>query len=120
MNIVTGVNAGGTSLQGYLENVSFWELLEIFGQPEGPSGDGKTRVNWSIKFEQKIDQLDLEGVVTNTATIYDWKTDEPINEVRKWNVGGNDVTDFDVLNNYVREQLKEIRQPVYPGSDCQV
>lgn len=115
MKVITGVNAGGTSLQGYLENVSFWELIDIFGEPEGPSGDGKTRVNWSIKFEQ-------DDSTMQTATIYDWKTDEPLSEVRKWNVGGNDVTDFDVLNSFVQQKLSEFKKIEYctPGSDCQV
>jgi len=115
MKVITGVNAGGTSLQGYLENVSFWELIDIFGEPEGPSGDGKTRVNWSIKFEQ-------DDSPAQTATIYDWKTDEPLSEVRKWNVGGNDVTDFDVLNSFVQQKLSELKKIEYctPGSDCQV
>lgn len=119
MKVTTGVNASGTSLQGYLEDVSFWELVDIFGEPEGPSGDGKTRVNWSIKLEQKINGFDIEGTVTNTATIYDWKTDEPINEVRTWNVGGNVPFDFITLNSYVQEQLKLIRNSSIMGSDPQ-
>jgi len=110
MKVTTGVNAGGTCLQGYLEDVSFWELVDIFGEPEGPSGDGKTRVNWSIKFEQEIDELDLNGTITNTVTIYDWKTDEPINEVRKWNVGGNDIVDYNVLKAYVEKQREQQNQ----------
>ena len=120
MNVTTGVNTSGTSLQGYLENVSFWELMEIFGEPEGPSGDGKTRVNWSIKLENKIDQFDLEGVIYNIATIYDWKNTDDILEVSKWNVGGNNQSDYLALQDYVNSRLKEIREPIYPGSDCQV
>ena len=110
MKVTTGVNASGTSLQGYLEDVSFWELIDIFGEPERDSGDGKTRVNWSIRFESKIDELELDGVINNTATIYDWKTDEPLNEIRKWNVGGLSTSDFLVLNSYVRDQLELIRK----------
>ena len=109
MKVTTGVNASGTSLQGYLEDVSFWELVDIFGEPEGPGGDGKTRVNWSIKMEQKLNSFDMEGKVTNIATIYDWKTDEPINEVRRWNIGGNSSLDYTVLDDYVQGRLKEIR-----------
>lgn len=117
MKVTTGVNASGTSLQGYLEDVSFWDLVDIFGEPDGPSGDGKSQVNWSIRFEQTIDEFDLEGVMTNTATIYDWKTDEPLSEIRKWNIGGNSQSDYQVLIDYIKARLKE---PVYPGSDCQV
>ena len=109
MNVTTGVNSSGTSLQGYLENVSFWELIDIFGEPDGPSADYKTRANWSIKFEQKIDELDLEGELKNVATIYDWKSTEEITEVRKWNVGGYDKCDYLALQDYVNKRLKEIR-----------
>ena len=109
MNVTTGVNASGTSLQGYLENVSFWELMDIFGEPEGPGGDGKTRVNWSIKLEQKVDELELEGELKNVATIYDWKNTDDILEVRKWNVGGYEQSDYLALQDYVNKRLNEMR-----------
>ena len=109
MNVTTGVNSSGTSLQGYLENVSFWELIDIFGEPDGPSGDGKTRANWSIKFEEKIDELELDGELSNVATIYDWKSTEELTEVRKWNIGGFKENDYLVLQDYVNKRLKEIR-----------
>jgi hypothetical protein len=112
MKVTTGVNASGTCLQGYLEGISFWELVDIFGEPEGPGGDGKTRANWSI-------QLD-DGDTVHICTIYDWKTDEPLTEIRKWNVGGNNPIDYLTLNSYIGTQLDIIRNGSILGSDCQV
>ena len=114
MKVTTGVMTNMSSLQGYLDDVSFWELVDIFGEPtERDSADGKSRVGWSIRLADSDEKV-------NIATIYDWKSDEPINEIRRWNVGGYNTSDFLVLNGYVRDQLELIRKGSAIGSDCQV
>lgn len=78
-------DVGGTSLQGYIENISYHKLVETFGQPFG--GDGyKIDVEWAVKFS--------DGTV---ATIYNWKNgpnycgEDGIDPkyIRTWNVGGH-------------------------------
>ena len=70
------VLAAGTWLQGYV-NASYYELVQAFGPPLG-RGDGyKTRCEWVLAFD--------DGAI---ATIYDWKKDEPVEQVMRWNVGG--------------------------------
>ena len=105
MNITTGVNVNGSCLQGYLDGVSFWELIDIFGEPtDQGSADGKTRVGWSIRFEEEFDNY--------TVSIYDWKTDEDLTEIRRWNVGGYDKMGYATLLTYVCAQLKEVRNEI--------
>lgn len=81
----TNVNAGGTSLQGYV-SVSYHELLSKFGEPT--VGDAyKIDAEWEILFD--------DGKV---ATIYNWKDGKNYNgpdglDVRyitNWHIGGRD------------------------------
>ena len=57
-------------------NICYDDLVECFGQPMGPSGDGKVQAEWI---------LEIEGVV---CTIYDWKEDREPEYVVEWHVGG--------------------------------
>lgn len=93
MNFVThndgNIDIVGTSLQGYLEDVSYEELLRVFGQPGG--GDfHKVDAQWEIQFE------DGDGPV---ATIYNWQNGPnycnaeeatPVHKIRNWHIGGFD------------------------------
>lgn len=71
-----------TWLVGTINGISYDQLVGILGQPAFPetSDDGKTNREWVVEFEGKV------------FTIYDWKTydaEYTVNELRKWNVGGN-------------------------------
>jgi hypothetical protein len=46
------------------------DLTEVFGSPDGPSGDGKATMQWAMKFD--------DGIL---ATIYDYKG-------KRWSIGG--------------------------------
>lgn len=71
------VDVVGTCLQGYI-HTSFDRLVETFGEPTiTDSGDGKTRVEWRLKFS--------DGTI---ATIYDWKEHQPLEAVSEWHIGG--------------------------------
>ena len=79
---MTAPSVSGTSLKGKIEGFGFEELAHVLGQPtfNEPSGDGKTQVEWVVKFGEDI------------FTIYDWKTYDrnfTLNELTSFHVGGN-------------------------------
>jgi len=65
-----------TSLQGYLKDVTYAELVEEFGEPHRPEVVDKVRVEWN---------LNLDGA---RVTIYDYKERTPIEDFTNWHVGG--------------------------------
>lgn len=74
-------NAAGSSLVGYLEDVTRSELEQTFGSPyeiQPGEGDGKVTTEWTIT---------IDGVL---ATIYDWKRDSApeADERITWHIGG--------------------------------
>lgn len=71
------LNADGTSLCGFLDDVAYAELVARFGAPRPRSADGKVSASWTIQF--------AGGPL---VTIYAWRTYVPPEGVRKWNVGG--------------------------------
>jgi len=75
MKFTTNANVNGTSLQGYV-TAYYHELVELFGQPEGPSD--KVTAEWCLEFE--------DGTV---ATIYDWKEYETPMGRYQWHIGGH-------------------------------
>jgi hypothetical protein len=79
MNFVTGdFDVVGTCLQGTV-NTSYNRLVETFGEPTGfASDDGKVQAEWAIKFN--------DGTL---ATVYDWKEDKSMYDVREWHIGGH-------------------------------
>lgn len=70
----------GTSLMGQIEDVTYEELVNIFGEPSfGPTEDNKVQAGWAIQFD--------DGLI---ATIYDWKNyGVPIEVVQSWHIGGH-------------------------------
>ena len=65
---------------------SFEELKNLFGEPhdctgEGRwrSGDGKVRVEWAFLIKGKADML---------FTIYDYKSQYPLDQIKQWSLGG--------------------------------
>ena len=63
-------------------NITFSRLIELFGPPNGPSGD-KVQDEWMLEAE--------DG---SLVTIHDWKTPEGenIEEVEYWTIGGSGDT----------------------------
>jgi hypothetical protein len=83
-------DTSGTSLAGYLNNVTYQELINALGRPtfDEPSGDDKTQVTWVLEFRG------------NVYTIYDWKTfdrEYTENELTRWNIGSK-VNAFDFID----------------------
>lgn len=76
------IDAGGTSLQGYVTTTQH-ELISTFGEPiRSEEGLDKVTLEWIVKFEN--DEI---------ATIYDWKRYElgtpGMNEICEYHIGGN-------------------------------
>jgi hypothetical protein len=79
----------GTSLAGYLDNVTYQDLINALGEPtfDEPSGDDKTQMTWVFEFRG------------NLYTLYDWKTYDRAyteNELTRWNIGSR-VNAFDFI-----------------------
>tara|TARA_R100001440_G_scaffold1340_1_gene4470 strand:- start:14572 stop:14940 length:369 start_codon:yes stop_codon:yes gene_type:complete len=73
----------GTFKLGYVCNVTYNDLVEMFGEPIlGQSMDQKVNYEWVLK----------QG--DNVFTIYDWKRDKSYskNIAEIWNVGGKKLT----------------------------
>ena len=89
-----GAMANGTSLQGYLRDITTRQLTEMFGEPNMvPSGDGKVTSEWIIKTEITDEDGDIES---GLFTLYDWKGSRPYDDNEVWtiNVGGKSKQDF--------------------------
>lgn len=102
-----GVNASGTSLQGYIE-ADYYDLVRLLGNPD-PGYDDKTQAEWAIEVYD-----DTFGEVT--LTIYDWKQGDcylgpgngiPPEDVTVWNVGGYSGAAYYDLNALL-EQAQEL------------
>jgi hypothetical protein len=98
MKFTNQANANMTSYKGKV-NITYAELVEIFGAPDrGPNDLGdKVTCNWELKFD--------DGTV---ATIYDWKmNDTPMGEYM-WHIGGYSMDAVDRVIDCVdmhRDQL---------------
>lgn len=84
-------NAAGSSLVGYLEDVTRSELEQTFGSPheiQPDEGDGKVTTEWVIT---------IDGVL---ATIYDWKRSQApgMDERITWHIGGFTSRVADTVN----------------------
>ena len=101
------VNTNLTCLQGEI-HIGFYDLVDIFGDPEDVSSTGKSDVQWSIE---------IDGVV---ATIYNWKNgpaytgDDSIEveRIHDWNIGGHTKSAVSLVlrkvSNYVYEGIKVV------------
>lgn len=98
-----GVNASGTSLQGFIES-DYATLIQLFGDPD--SGDGyKTQAEWAVEVYD-------DNFGTVTVTVYDWKQGDaylgPGNgrspeDIVVWNVGGRDKAAVWVMEELLRD-----------------
>ena len=84
----------GTSLRGYINEVTTNQLISMFGEPNRvPSGDGKVQLEWIIK--TKV--IEEDGNETDSCfTLYDWKGSAPSDDNVEWkiNVGGRSQQDY--------------------------
>lgn len=91
----------GTSLQDEVD-ISFAELVRVFGEPHTKSEDGKMDAQWA--FETPY----------GTATIYNYKSGPAYNdgmgsveEIRDWHIGGEDKTPAAFMVGYIEALAKD-------------
>lgn len=67
-------------------HASYDELKRVLGEPhdctkfgDWESGDGKVRVEWAFLINGKLDML---------FTIYDYKSNYPLERIKQWSLGG--------------------------------
>ena len=98
-----GVNANGTSLQGYIE-ADYYTLVKLFGSPD-PGDDCKTQVEWAFEVHD-------ENIGNVIVTIYDWKQGDCYvgpghgkqpEDIKVWNVGGRNSSALWVVENLLRD-----------------
>lgn len=98
------MNAGGTSLQGYIE-AKYADLVALFGKPTDGDAE-KVDAEWYVQFE--------DGTF---ATIYNWKTGKnykgagglPVEKIKDWHIGGktkDSHTKIQIALDLFREQME--------------
>ena len=86
-----GVKLFGSSHRGSIMT-SYDRLVELFGEPtSNGSSDGKVRVEWVIQFNGYC------------FSIYDWKEDKPLTEVKQFEIGGNSPSGY-----FIEELTKKV------------
>lgn len=79
----------GASLQGTI-TATFHELKSFFGQPRTTGLDtGKVRAVWDIEIKYRDDfntYADEEEYDSVYVDIYDWKEEQQLEHVTRWNV----------------------------------
>lgn len=93
----------GTSLSGYLTDVTYYALVQVFGEPTlpNPSPDNKVQKEWVFEDEYG-----------NIFTIYDWRTfdlDRTMNELTTWNVGSK--VDASLFIQWIQHKLDSYAFP---------
>ncbi len=87
----------GSSFSGFYLKVSLDRLIKLFGQPTIiGSGDNKVQLEW-VFYETNHKNLDPNSpgeieTIHKCITIYDWKKDQPIHQIKEWNVGRKAIT----------------------------
>lgn len=100
MRRATSKDIEGTSYQGQITE-TYARLCEFFGPPEGPSQDGKTQAEWWLIFSDET-----------VVTIYDWKREEPVEEIRLWNVGGKSYKAVELVETELSWRVPAYRSQV--------
>jgi len=77
------INIDGTCLQGYApSDISYQDLVNIFGEPNSENDGYKTDVEWTGTIEGRV------------FTIYNWKngpnygSNINIEDIKEWHIGG--------------------------------
>lgn len=60
---------------------SYYDLVEIFGEPNAGSDDGKTNGEWWV--------INTTGEEEYHMAIYDWNEQSDLTQVTHWNIGGS-------------------------------
>ena len=87
--------ASGTSLQHANVQLSYNDLVRMFGAPHFEGIGDKTTTEWTIEYQKNDAEWDerQDGVFT----IYDWHFDRDLNNnyaKTGWNIGGKNINDY--------------------------
>ena len=98
----------GTSLQGYTDPISFWDLQELFGTPSHDSAtDDKVNVEWLIEGKRYYtDEYGEEDWDYVKATIYNWKTGGVPSGEYDWHIGGNGWAAIEMVEDIIKNKIK--------------
>ena len=105
----------GTSLKGYTDAISCYDLIELFGKPTVDSAiDEKVNVSWSINGKRYyIDEYGEEDWDYVKATIYNWKTGGAPQDKYEWHIGGTSWDAVEFIETIIKEEIK----PEYNWND---
>ena len=103
--------SGGSSLQGYITE-SYYNLIDVFGEPthSTASGDGKVHTEWVLRFKCiEKDATDPDDWEIIYATIYDWKEEGPQFARQassyRWHIGGENYMAQDVVSKAIEDHF---------------
>ena len=87
--------ASGTSLQHAGVELSYNDLVRMFGEPHFEGIGDKTTTEWTIEYQKYEAEWDerQDGVFT----IYDWHFARNLNDnyaKTSWNIGGRNINDY--------------------------
>lgn len=76
LKIIDSDKVNRTNYKGEFE-ANYEDLVEAFGESNGPSGDDKCKANWNLEIDEVV------------CTIYDWKEyDKELENITNWHIGG--------------------------------
>ena len=87
--------ASGTCLQHAGVQLSYSDLVRMFGKPHFEGIGDKTTTEWTIEWQQY--DAEWDELTTGKFTIYDWYFARDLNDDYKatsWNIGGNSISDY--------------------------
>lgn len=100
INVQMGLGSPvGTSKQGYMPyNTHYEEIVKVFGLPQvnEPSKDGKVTTMWIGK---------VSGL---QFTIYDYKEDKQLADIRDWHIGGQSELTAELVRIYFNSKQNGI------------
>lgn len=95
-------DASGTSYFGEVE-VTYEQLVEIFGPPRRVKGDGTT-VEWTLEVTE---EGGVHGPDTAVVTIYDYMTGLLPEQNTRWNLGAHSGWPTDPVRDVIEMATKE-------------
>jgi len=86
-NLTPALNTEGTGFKNYYLYCSVNDLYDKLGNPHkvGYYLDKKTQVEWAFELGNN-----------RIITIYDYKEDKSIYEIKEWHIGGKNITSEDI------------------------
>ena len=97
----------GSSHHQLVIQTSLNTLLKELGQPSQiGSGDNKIQLEWIFYNDNGNLNQSIQNGKIQCITIYDWKTNKPIHQINKWNIGSKNLTENEIIEFFDSKQLK--------------